>query len=148
MLQKKLNRILRKQNSIKSVAAVILALMAILAIPVYLTGEPAEELVEKLPGVSEAMIELHEDAATIAIWLMGVTGVAAILALFLAWQKRKATNIFFAITFLLSVVCFAAMAHTSYYGGQIRHTEIRKGDISNQQNQHEKEVKEKDKDND
>ncbi|MBL0274197.1 MAG: hypothetical protein IPQ06_14300 [Chitinophagaceae bacterium] len=117
--------IIRKQNTIKSVAAVILAVMAALAIPVFLTGEPAEESVEDLPGVSEALIGLHEDAATIAIWLMGVTGMASLVALIAAWKKNKAANLLFVITFFLSAVCFAAMARTGYYGGQIRHTEIR-----------------------
>ena len=82
--------IIRKQNTIKSVAAVILAVMAALAIPVFLTGEPAEESVEDLPGVSEALIGLHEDAATIAIWLMGITGLASLVALFAVWKKSKA----------------------------------------------------------
>lgn len=127
--------IIKNQNNIKSVAAAVLTIMAILAIPVYLTGEPAEESVEKLPGVSEAIIELHEDAATIAIWLMGITGVASLAALFFAWQKRKAADIVFIIAFALSAVCFVAMARTGYYGGQIRHTEIRDKNMSNQQNE-------------
>lgn len=117
--------IICKQQTIKSVAAVLLAVMAALAIPVYLTGEPAEESIEDLPGVSEALIELHEDAATIAIWLMGITGMASLVALFVAWKKSKATDWVFVITFFLSAVCFAAMARTGYYGGQIRHSEIR-----------------------
>ena len=98
--------------------------MAIIAIPVYLTGEPAEESVEKLPGVAESMIKLHEDAATLAIWLMGVTGAAALIALFLSFQKRAINKTAFLATFAFSLICFAAMARTGYYGGQIRHTEI------------------------
>jgi VIT1/CCC1 family predicted Fe2+/Mn2+ transporter len=100
-------------------------MMAIIALPVYLTGEPAEEAVEKLPGVSEAMIELHEEAATIAIWLMGLTGAACLLALFFAWKKSKTARTIFNIAAVLSVICFAAMVRTGYYGGQVRHTEIR-----------------------
>ena len=131
--------IIKKQNNIKSVAAAVLTIMAILAIPVYLTGEPAQESVEKLPGVSKAIIELHEEAATLAIWLMGITGLASMAALFFAWQKRKTANTVFIIAFVLSAVCFAAMARTGYYGGQIRHTEIRSGNMSNLQNQNDQE---------
>jgi len=144
--------IIKKQDHVKSAAAIILAVMAAIALPVYLTGEPAEETIEKLPGVSEAMIELHEDAANIAIWLMGVTGIVALGALIFAWQKRKSAGIIFTTTFVLSLVCFAAMARTGYYGGQIRHTEIRTGIGSIPQNESgtEKEagdkVKEKDSD--
>lgn len=119
--------IIKNQNNIKIASSILLVLMAIIAIPVYLTGEPAEESVEKLPGVLESMIELHEDAASLAIWLMGITGVSALMALFLERQKSKiATNAFLA-TFIFSIICFAAMARTGYYGGQIRHTEINAG---------------------
>jgi len=117
--------IIMKQNNIKSTAAVLLFIMALIAIPVYLTGEPAEESIDKLPGVSETMIELHQDAATIAIWLIGFTGLFSIIAAVLLWQKRKSADRVFIFAFVLSVVCFAAMARTGYYGGQIRHSEVR-----------------------
>ncbi len=129
--------ILKKQNNIKSVAAVVLTIMAIIAIPVYLTGEPAEESVEKLPAVSDAMLELHEEAATIAIWLMGIAGVLSLAALFLSWQQRKSAGMAFIIAFVFSAISFAAMARTGYYGGQIRHSEIRVDNTSNQPNVNE-----------
>lgn len=116
--------ILKDQQNIKSTAAVILSLMAIIAIPVYLTGEPAEESVENLPGVAKSMIDLHEDAASIAILLMGITGAVALIAVLLAFQKKAIAKTAYLATLFFSVVCFAAMARTGYYGGQIRHTEI------------------------
>lgn len=116
--------ILKKNDQIRSISAFLLAAMAIVAIPVFLTGEPAEESVEHLSGVSENMISLHEEAAEIAIWLMGITGIIAAAALFLAWKKHKQANIVFLIAFILSAVSFASMARTGYLGGQIRHTEI------------------------
>ncbi|UEG50707.1 hypothetical protein LK994_04370 [Ferruginibacter lapsinanis] len=133
--------LIKNQNNIKIISSVILALMAIIAIPVYLTGEPAEESVEKLPGVVKTMIELHEDAATLAIWLMGLTGVSALLALFLERKKTTMAKTAFMATFLFSAVCFAAMARTGYYGGQIRHTEISAGAATvTQQNANEKNI--------
>lgn len=142
--------IVKKQDSIKSVAAIVLALMAVIAIPVYLTGEPAEDSVEKIAGVSESMIELHEDAAAIAMWLMGATGLAALAALFFSWQKSRLVNTVYSVAFALSLFCFAAMARTGYYGGQIRHTELRSGNAAGNQNEAAKqktgESKEKDDD--
>jgi len=117
--------IIKKQTNIKSTAALLLFILALIAIPVYLTGEPAEETIEKLPGVSEAMIELHQDAATIAVWLIGFTGLFSVIAVVFSLQKRKSADRVFIFAFALSVVCFAAMAQTGYYGGQIRHTEVR-----------------------
>lgn len=144
--------IIKKQGTAKYLAALILTALALISIPVYLTGEPAEETIEKLPGVSEAMIELHEDAANIAIWLMGITGIASLISLLLQWKKAVLANTFFVITFLSSAICFAGMARTGYYGGQIRHSEIRNGSIAAQQsNDGEKGQKEnngKEKDDD
>jgi uncharacterized membrane protein len=116
--------ILRKQNNLKSAGAAVLFVMAVIAIPVYTTGEPAEESVENLPGVSDAMIELHESAATIAIWLLGITGFLSLAALVMDFRKKTAAGFIFIVSFVLSVISFAAMARTGYYGGQIRHTEI------------------------
>ena len=107
--------------------------MALVAIPVFLTGEPAEESVEKINGVSENMISLHEEAAEIGIWLMGITGIISLVALYMACKKQKQANIVFLIAVSLLAVSFASMARTGYLGGQIRHTEISNGtSIGNQ----------------
>ena len=135
--------IVKNQDNLKSIASALLVLMALMAIPVYLTGEPAEESVEKLPGVSEALIELHEEAASIAIWLMEITGAIALLALFLQWKKNKMAKAGFLTAFILSALCFAAMARTGYYGGQIRHSEIGSGNVVTEQQNDKEEVKDK-----
>ncbi|MBL0334502.1 MAG: hypothetical protein IPP73_04010 [Chitinophagaceae bacterium] len=122
--------IFRKQINLQISASVILALMAIVAIPVYLTGEPAEEAVEELPGVSEGLIEQHESAATLAIWIMIITGILALAAFIFNRMQKKQAGVLFIITAICSVLSFAAMARTGYYGGQIRHTEIRSGNAT------------------
>jgi uncharacterized membrane protein len=43
----------KKNNSLKTAAAVLLTVISLISVPVYLTGEPAEEAIEKLPGISE-----------------------------------------------------------------------------------------------
>ena len=116
--------IFKKQDNIKSIAAATLFIMAILAIPVFITGEPAEESVEKLSGVSENMIDLHEEAAELSIWLMEITGLIALAAFFLQWKKNNKAGISFNILLISAIISFAAMARTGYYGGQIRHTEL------------------------
>ena len=116
--------IIKKNGHTKSIAAFLLAVMALIAIPVFLTGAPAEESVEGIAGISENMISLHEEAAEIAIWLMGITGIISLAALFMAWKKHKQANNVFLVAFIFSAVCFASMARTGYLGGQIRHTEI------------------------
>ena len=72
----------RKNDEMKKAALAGFALLALVAIPVYLTGKGAEDLVEHLPGVTEAYIEQHEEAATaslIAIELLGALSLAGLV---------------------------------------------------------------------
>lgn len=101
--------------------------MALIAIPVFLTGEPAEESVENLAGVSEALIEQHEEAAELAIWVMEALGILSLVALFLSVKNAAVAKVVVGITFVLSLLTFGLMARTGNLGGQIRHTEIRTG---------------------
>jgi NADH:ubiquinone oxidoreductase subunit 4 (subunit M) len=116
---------IKKQAQTQSIAAGVLFLMAIIALPVYLTGEPAEENVENLPGISETMMELHEESANLAIWIMGITGIVSLVAIMLHRQKHAFSGKAYLLAFLLSVVTFGAMVRTGYDGGRIRHSEIR-----------------------
>ncbi|MBL7767207.1 MAG: hypothetical protein JNJ58_14000 [Chitinophagaceae bacterium] len=110
--------IIRKQIHIQQLGSLIVLVMAILAIPVFLTGEPAEESVEHLAGISERMIHEHEEAAEFAIWVMEAAGLLALISFIVKWDK-----IHF-IVLLVTVLSFVAMARTGYLGGQIRHTEL------------------------
>ena len=140
--------IIKNQNNYKAIASFILLMMAIIAIPVYLTGEPAEESVEKLAGVSESIIEQHEDAAAFAIWLMIITGAAALIAMVSKWQKHRLTKIAYVSVFILSVLSFSSMALTGYYGGMIRHSEINSNASVQLQPGYENPVDESERDND
>lgn len=116
--------IVRKQQAVQSAALIMIILMAALAIPVFLTGEPAEESVEKLPGVSESMMELHEEAAKIAMILLSITGLLAFISLLAYSIKSRYYKFLLYVTFSASIIAAAAMARTGYYGGRIRHSEI------------------------
>lgn len=117
--------IIKKQDAPKSIAAALLLIVACVALPVFLTGEPAEKFIRKMPGVSKPLIHEHEKAATYAIWFMSVTGVAALMALLLKHRNHPKARALFLATFILSAFCFSIMARTGFLGGQIRHPEIR-----------------------
>jgi hypothetical protein len=103
--------------------ALVIGLAAATAL-VYLTGEPAEELVERTPWFPEALTESHEESATVALVGTLVTGALAAAALFLRrgswsgrWLPRMVWGALTASTLLLG--------WTAWSGGQIRHDEIR-----------------------
>ena len=113
-----------KNDSIKKTALVIFMTMAILTIPVFLTGEPAEESVEHLTGVSENIIEEHEELAEKAIWLMGLLGVFSLVSFYAIVKKISFAKTITLITLVISLATFGLFARVGNLGGQIRHTEI------------------------
>lgn len=99
-------------------------LLAVVAVVVYLTGEPAEDAVEKLPGFSDALVERHEEIALISTIAMGVAGVLALVALFV--QRKRVLPPWVARGgVVVGIGVVALMGYTANLGGQIRHTEIR-----------------------
>ncbi|MCC6727454.1 MAG: hypothetical protein IT258_23320 [Saprospiraceae bacterium] len=118
---------LTSSEQVKKTALWTWVAMAAIAIPVFLTGEPAEESVEGIANVSESLIEEHEEAATIAIWLMEALGLLSLVTLIVGWGKEQVSKPLVLVATVLSLVTFGAMARTGYLGGQIRHSEIRSG---------------------
>lgn len=117
--------IISKNEGVKKVAFAIFIAMAILTIPVFLTGEEAEESVEHLAGVSHDLIEEHEEIAEKAIWLMGLLAALAILSFYTMSKKLKSSTLFAKITLFISILTFVMFAIVGNHGGEIRHSEIR-----------------------
>lgn len=117
--------LLRRNADLTRVSFAMFGVFAVFAVVVYLTGEPAEELVEHLPGVSHDMIEAHEEAAFAATLLLGALGTVASGGLFV-FRRAAAIPLSFAAGVLaLSLIPAGAMAWTANLGGQVRHSEIR-----------------------
>jgi hypothetical protein len=120
----------RRSEILRRTSLVVLLLTGLAAGAVYLTGEPAEGLVEKVAGVSDARIEQHEDAATVATTGAVLLGLAAAVLL---WRSRRTGALsapFLKATLVLGVLTTGAMAWTANLGGQIRHPELR-GAVTN-----------------
>jgi MFS family permease len=116
---------LRRSNDLINVALIFVILVALWAIPVYLTGEPAEEVVENLTGISEQLIEEHEEQAELAFIFIEVTGALALISLFGRWYSDKLGRKLTGLTLLVLLVSGGLMAWTANLGGKINHPEIR-----------------------
>jgi hypothetical protein len=117
--------IMRRQRDVQRAALAGFVLLAILTVPAYLTGEPAEEAIEHAPGVAKALIGRHEVLATIAMGLTAGLGLIASLGLFFSRRDRLVPRLLLAGGVTLSLLAIGALIPTGYYGGQIRHEEIR-----------------------
>ncbi|MBI2730168.1 MAG: hypothetical protein HYX40_05355 [Sphingobacteriales bacterium] len=127
--------LLRKNDLLKITAAYLLVGAAVFAIPVFLTGEGTEELVEELPGVSASIIEQHESIAKISLIIILITGIIALAGIILKNKEKFFKNIV-RLSLLLALISFGTLAQTAHLGGMIHHTEIRKGNTT-QVNQNE-----------
>lgn len=97
--------------------------IAVIAVAVYFTGGPAEEVVEKLAGVTETAIERHEEAAEVTTVVTGILGALSLLAL-VVFRAKPAPRWVAVAGFAGTVVISALMGWTANLGGQIRHSEI------------------------
>ncbi len=123
-----------KSNQTKIASYNLLIISSIGAIIAYLTGEGAEETVEKIQGVSESMIDQHADFAVYALVSLCILGAAALIGLFVSLRKSPLSRTIAIITLVISLVSFGLIARTGYLGGQIRHTEINAATPIPQQN--------------
>jgi hypothetical protein len=121
--------LLRNSGELGKVALGFLVLLGAVAGVVFLTGEPTEELVERLPGVSETIMEAHEEVALVATIAMG--GLAALaLAALVVYRHRTLPRWVGATGMIGTIGVVGIMAYTANLGGQIRHTEIRPGGVA------------------
>ena len=92
--------------------------IALMAVPAYVTGDAASFAFRDEPSVSQELIAAHRDAAMLALIPMEVTGLLAWAAL---WRSRRGS---LAPLLVLSIVTFGLMARAANAGGQIQHPEI------------------------
>jgi hypothetical protein len=115
----------RRSDELKKTALSVFVIVALLGVPAYLTGEPAEDGVKSLPGVSKPIIEQHEQAASIAFTGVLVLGAAGLSGLLLFRGGKPVPAWFGALMLAASLIVSGLMAWTANVGGQVRHTEIR-----------------------
>ena len=117
----------RKNKGLITVALAFIILISLATIPVYLTGEPAEEVVEDMPGISEELIEEHEEQAEIAFILVEVAGGLALITSIARRYSDKLGQRLVILTLLVLIVSGGLLGWTANLGGKIHHEEIRSG---------------------
>jgi hypothetical protein len=90
------------------------------------SGEPAEDGVRGMPGVTRDAIHEHEELADTAFIAAGVLGLAALVVLYRARQAPVPRGAAMGVL-VGAVVVSGLMAQVGLLGGQIRHTEVRPG---------------------
>jgi hypothetical protein len=81
--------LLRRSVDLRWAAYALFVLGALVAIPVFLSGEGSEEAIEHIAGVSEAVIDAHAAAAKISLIGIEILGLASLVAFALERMRRE-----------------------------------------------------------
>ena len=118
------------RDALKQVSLALFSLLALFAIPTYMSGNAAQEALKDSPDVSMTMIQTHQGSALVAFLLMEVTGVVALAGLLKFGRAVKdpwssaAARVNLGAVFILAILTLGLMAIAGNTGGEIRHPEI------------------------
>jgi len=115
--------IILNDRKVNQVGLVSLVIFTLISIPAFLSGEGAEEVLEELPGISNAAMHDHEEIAELGFWFMMFTGMVALVSFWLQYRKERLHRIVSIITCILALVAFGVFVQVGLTGGKIRHTE-------------------------
>jgi len=120
----------RRNEHLKHVGLEVLFVIALLTLPVYVSGVAAHQELRPFKEVSDDAIRVHQDAALIGFAVMEFAGFVAWVALW-QWRRhgRAAPGLVPAATVLL-VLALAVMSRAANLGGEIRHPEILAGGVA------------------
>ena len=115
----------RRSEHLTHAGLELLFVIALLTLPVYISGVAAYYELRSLEEISLEAVRMHQDAALVGFALTELAGFGGWVAL---WQSRRrgrpARGLVAAVTVLL-VVALAVMGRAANLGGEIRHPEIR-----------------------
>jgi uncharacterized membrane protein len=114
-----------KSEAVKRTAFMIFTLGSFAAIAAMNTGEDAEDVVEKINGVTENYIERHEEIAEKFAMLSYILGGISLLGLWVSFKQKGFISIISIGTLIFAFVVLFFAQQTGTTGGEIRHTEIR-----------------------
>ena len=117
--------LVRRNEHLKHAGLEVLFVIAVVTLPVYMSGVAAHQELRDRPEVSDNAMRVHQDAALAGFTVTEFAGFVAWIAL---WQSRRrgraARGLVPAVT-VLSIVALALMGRAANLGGEIRHPEIR-----------------------
>ncbi len=119
--------IVSKSEAVKRTSFLIFIIGALTAIAAMNTGEGAEDVVEKIGGISESYIETHEESAETFSILSYILGGLSLFGLWASFKKKSFSDVLNIIILVFALVVLFFGKETGTTGGEIRHTEIRDG---------------------
>ncbi len=122
--------LVRQDRGIQQAALGVLVLSGLAAGLAYLTGEGAEEAIERTIGAGKPYLERHEEAGMVGLVVAGIAGVLALIALVGGRQNRPFSRGLLVLNLVVALAASGTLAWVANLGGQIGHPEIRSGQVA------------------
>ena len=119
----------RRNEHLKHVGLELLFVIAVLTLPVYVSGVAAHRELREVKEVSDDAIRIHQDVALFGFAWMEFAGFIAWVALW-QWRRRGGGARLVPVATALLIVSLAVMGRAANLGGEIRHPEIRAADAA------------------
>ena len=113
----------RRDEPLKRAGLEVLFVIAVLTLPVYISGVGAQQKLADRPELSDTAIRVHQDAALAGFTVAEFAGFVAWIALWQSRRRGRAAGLVPAAA-LLTVVALLLMTRAANLGGEIRHPEI------------------------
>ena len=110
-----------KKTAVQKTALILFVFVGLVSIPVFVSGNGAEEFVEKFAGISHEAIEAHEESATVTLIFIELLATAALMGFALFGRRGNLPGGFLLTMVILTIVASVLTANTSNLGGKIRH---------------------------
>ena len=120
-------------DEMKQAGLALFAFIALFAIPAYMSGNAAGEVIKNNADASMELIQAHQGSALVAFIFIELTGAVSLFGLFRfsrtqknPWMERPGKVTLF-VVLALAIATSGLMAVAGNTGGEIRHAEIASG---------------------
>jgi uncharacterized membrane protein len=113
-----------RNTQVKIVSLSIILVSIIGGLIAFQTGNLAEDVVEKISGISDEAIEEHEEAAEFAVIFFYGLALLSVAGLYFQWKENRYARPLIFVILAISIFTFFIVARVASLGGKIMHTEI------------------------
>ncbi|HYR83093.1 MAG TPA: hypothetical protein VE422_03335 [Terriglobia bacterium] len=117
--------LVRKSDLLKKISLAVLVVVALAALPTYLSGNAAQLILRNRSEIPKGVIEAHQNSAMLTLIFLTITGA---LSWFGLWQFRRFSrpgSWNSSAVLIFSIATSVLILRTANIGGDISHPEIR-----------------------
>jgi uncharacterized membrane protein len=120
--------IFRKNEELQKLSLWGYLVLGIFGLLAYITGDDAGKIMQTYPGITEDIIEPHENVALFFFLGMMITSVLSFIGLYITKTRRNLLRRFSVYLLVAALLLSILAVKTGSTGGTIRHTEIMQGE--------------------